>query len=218
MENTTKIILILIIFCSCQKEYYNEQGKKVYKKLYQIKNNLYKDKRDNLYFLSEKNMVTEDYKISVKGIVIQDSIFYNDNLVPLNTIVNLKNYRCLINNTIYMDDKYVYMNRGSQYSNYPFYISPFNPSKFSLLSNNIYFRYEDNIFYFGYMGYIRLDSADADKFRIDSVKTIEGKTLYIGFDNNKIYHNTEQITLENLKDMPISFKIKDSIRKKYFNK
>ena len=120
-----------------------------------------------------------------------------------------------------MDDKYVYMNRGSQYSNYPFYISPFNPSKFSLLSNNIYFRYEDNIFYFGYMGYmgyIRLDSVDADKFRIDFVKTIEGKTLYIGFDNNKIYHNTEQITLENLKDMPISFKIKDSIRKKYFNK
>ncbi|HEX8577657.1 MAG TPA: hypothetical protein VF677_15325 [Flavobacterium sp.] len=223
MESKKKIILFLIlILCfSCNSSYYNEQQKQENKKLIEIKYNLYSDKENNLYLLS-KNFIfssgnNEEIKIKKKGNIIQDSIYdKNRKLALLKNIIDIETYHELEKNYIYQDKNSIYMSRGSQYNDYPFYIAPFVSKDFSLIPKSNYFRYRESIYYYGNEGYTVLKNVNSLNFKADSLKTLQGKYINVGFDGECIYHNSDKINSEILKILPISYKSKDSLKIIYF--
>ncbi|KMQ58400.1 hypothetical protein ACM39_18600 [Chryseobacterium sp. FH2] len=223
MESKKKIIFFLIfIFCfSCNSNYYNEQQKQENKKLIGIKYNLYSDKENNLYLLS-KNFIfssgnNEQIEIKRKGNIIQDSIYdENGKLVALKNIIDIETYLELEKDYIYQDKNNIYMSRGSQYNDYPFHIASFVSKDFSLIPKSNYFRYRDSIYYYGNEGYIVLKKVNSFNFKVDSLKTLQGKYINVGFDGKNIYHNSDKINSEILKMLPINYKSKDSLLIIYF--
>ncbi|MDN3692989.1 hypothetical protein QWZ06_12200 [Chryseobacterium tructae] len=225
MESQKKLIVVLLLlFLSCNDKtvYYNEQHDIIKpSKLKRIKNNLYIDSNNNIFIKSE-NIVLEVGKNEniiqkKKGFILQDSIFdVNNNLMPMSNLLDIKSYFESEKDIFYQDKNHVYMNKGSQYSDYPFVLTEFQSKYFSLIAKSNYFKYKNEIYYYGYAGYAKLKNADGNKFKVDSIKTNVNKYMIIGNDEKNIYHNSEKINYEDLKMLPINQKLKDSLKYIYF--
>ncbi|WP_310555657.1 hypothetical protein [Flavobacterium sp.] len=231
MESTKKINILLIIvgsflcvFHSCINSdiYFNELKKNINKphKLEKINYNLYKDGNNNIYILSDAifqySGKSEEIINKKEGVILQDSIYENNKLTYLKKIIDLNSYTELEKDIFYKDKKYVYMNRGSQYSNYPFFVTEFKSEDFYLFKSGNYFRHNLNIYTYGHFGYIQLDDVDAKKFTVKSIKTLRKTDLILGVDEKNVYRNNEKLSYDEFIKTPLNNKVKDSLLKIYF--
>lgn len=225
MESKKKIIifiLFLVVSCNEKYNYYNEQKNVIKSNNFKhLKYNLYIDDNNAINIRSVNTILEAGKKEKIiekkEGFILQDSLFDSENkLIALSKILDLKSYLELEKDFFYKDKNHIYLNRGSQNNDYPFFVTEFDSKFFSLIPKSNYFKYKNDIFYYGYIGYIKLEDIDGTEFKVDSVKTNMSKYIKLGHDKENIYHNSEKIIYENFKKFPISQKIKDSLTSIYF--
>ncbi|HEX8577653.1 MAG TPA: hypothetical protein VF677_15305 [Flavobacterium sp.] len=232
MENKKKINIFLItIICflcivySCRNNdaFFNESKKNIKKPngLEKIKYNLFKDENNNIYISSDAIFLypgkSEEIINKKKGFILQDSFYNNeDRLIGIKKVIDLTSYIELDKDILYKDKTYVYMNRGSQYSDYPFFVTEFKSKDFYLFKAGNYFKYNSNIYSYGYFGYIQLKDANAKAFTLKSVETVNKTNLILGFDEKNIYRNSEKLEYDEFIKIPLNKNIKDSLLQVYF--
>lgn len=232
MENTKKIInnflaLFLCCFfvtcCNTKKHYYDEQGNEIgTEKIKNIKLNIYEGEGEKIYLLSDKKIRKADSaeKINSKtvGFILQDSIqLINGDYKNIAQIVDIKSYQELDKNLLYLDKKNVYYNFKSDMTSYPYGILDLNPTKISLI-DGYYIKDEKNVYSYGGISCKKLNHVNVSSFYTKKFKNLSNnEDIHLAFDNKKIFHNADEMTLADLEEIPINQKLKDSLKIIYFS-
>lgn len=234
MENTKKIMntyyiwyLFLCTFISCKMtknntHYYNEQGSEInVKDLDHIKFNIYEDHNKEIYLLSEKiiRKIDEKEKITSEniGYLLQDSILINNEYKNIAHVVDINSYKELYKDLLYLDNKNVYYNFKSDMSSYPYGILDLNPTKVILIEG-YFIKDNKNVYNYGGISCMKLNNINANSFYVKKFKNVtKDDNFYLAFDDRKIFHNADELTLADLEETPISKKSKDSLKIIYFH-
>ncbi|RKE72115.1 MULTISPECIES: DKNYY domain-containing protein [unclassified Chryseobacterium] len=231
MENTKKIgysILFLLIMLSCdgqkQINYYDTQLKEI-----NNSNNIRKLKL-NLYMYNGKVNISSDYTIQYagtnekimtknKGLILQDSIFSlkTNSLWSTDAIIKTASYQEVEKNILYKDVNNIYYNSTSRNNNSPYIILDLVSPEVKLLSGN-YIRDKKNIYSYGGINCQKLEGVQINSFKTEKyMNSINGKSIYLGLDGESIFHNEVKLSIDDVKNLPIHEKIKDSLQKEYFS-
>lgn len=201
--------------------YYSEQGREInVKNLKHIKFNIYEGLNKEIYLLSEKLIRKIDKKEKITsetiGYLLQDSILINNDYKNIANVVDINSYKELDKDLLYLDKKNVYYNFKSDMSSYPYGILDLNPSKTSLIEG--YFIKDDkNVYSYGGISCIRLNNINVNSFYTKKFKnSTSNDNFYLAFDDKKIFHNEDELTLADLEETPINKKLKDSLKIIYF--
>lgn len=229
MENTKKIvlsILFLLIMLSCegqkQIDYYDTKFKK-------IANNNIKELKLNLYLYNSKLNVASNYIIQYAGsnekiiekntgLILQDSIFSlkTNSIYSLSNILNVPTYQEIEKDILYKDLNNIYYNSTSRNSNFPYIILDLVSAEVQIL-DGYYIKDKKSIYSYGGINCQKLENVDISSFTTEKyVNTVTDKVIYLGFDNKNIFQHEEALNIDDLKNLPIQQKIKDSLQRKYF--
>lgn len=202
--------------------YYNEQGVEInMKNLINIKFNVYEGTDRKIYLLSEKiiRKIEQKEKITSEkvGFVLQDTIqIINNDYKNITQVIDINSYKELDKNLLYWDKKNVYYNFKSDMSSYPYGILDLNPAKISILKGH-FIKDEENIYSYGGISCERLKNVNLNSFYTKKFENLaNGNDIYLAFDNKKVFHNADNLTLLDLEEIPINKKSKDSIKNIYF--
>ncbi|MET3037960.1 DKNYY domain-containing protein [Chryseobacterium sp. NRRL B-14859] len=229
MENTKKIILVILVFlflgCDSQKKYYDSHFNQIpnTENLKEIKLNLirYENKlnivSDYIVGVSRKD---EKINFEKKGFLLQDSIYSSktDSYQLVNNTIDLPTYTEVEKNVLYKDKNNIYYNTTSRNSNYPYLILDLNASQTKILPGG-YIKDDKTVYSYGGIICTKIDSVDAENFSVIQLKdTITNKLFYRGKDQKSIYWNESKMSIEDLRLLPVGKKQKDSLSKTFLFK
>ncbi|ROH98713.1 hypothetical protein EGI16_19275 [Chryseobacterium sp. G0240] len=229
MENTKKIILVILVFlflgCDSQKKYYDSHFNQIpnTENLKEIKLNLirYENKlnivSDYIVGVSGKD---EKINFEKKGFLLQDSIYSSktDSYQLVNNTIDLPTYTEVEKNVLYKDKNNIYYNTTSRNSNYPYLILDLNASQTKILPGG-YIKDDKTVYSYGGIICTKIDSVDAENFSVIQLKdTITNKLFYRGRDQKSIYWNESKMSIEDLRLLPVGKKQKDSLSKTFLFK
>ena len=215
--------MIFVISMSCnnhkKKDFYttNIEKLKNHNNIKKLKLNLYK--KDEELCISSENIIKysgKDEKILEKklGLILQESIFSlrTNSYFSVQKTVDINTYEEVEKNLIYKDSKNVYYNATSRNSNYPFLILDLNSSQIKIL-NGGYIKDDKNIYSYGGLAIGKLNGVKADNFKVLKFKDIlSNKIFYRGYSQNSIYWNDSKMSKEDIENMPVTIKVKDSLQ------
>ncbi|WP_126653805.1 DKNYY domain-containing protein [Chryseobacterium aureum] len=231
MENTKKIgysILFLLMMLSCdgqgQISYYDTQLNKISNSTHIKKLKL------NLYQYKGKVNISSDYTVQyagnnekimteTKGLILQDSIFSlkTNSLYSTDSTIKIASYQEVEKNILYKDVNNIYYNATSRNNNSPYIILDLVSSEVKVLSG-YYIRDKNTIYSYGGINCQKLEDVQINSFTTGKyINSITGKTMYLGFDGKSIFQNEVKLTVDDVKNLPIDKKIKDSLQKEYFS-
>ncbi|MBE4951010.1 DKNYY domain-containing protein [Chryseobacterium culicis] len=231
MENTKKIgysILFLLMMLSCdgqgQISYYDTQLNKISNSTHIKKLKL------NLYQYNGKVNISSDYTVQyagnnekimteTKGLILQDSIFSlkTNSLYSTDSTIKIASYQEVEKNILYKDVNNIYYNATSRNSNSPYIILDLVSSEVKVLSG-YYIRDKNTVYSYGGINCQKLEDVQISSFTTGKyINSVTGKTMYLGFDGKSIFQNEVKLTVDDVKNLPIDEKIKDSLQKEYFS-
>ena len=202
-------LLTLVLSFSARAEnltaYYNSNNEKIDKPegFTLIKNNLYQDKENNLYFMADyiKHSSSDDVTIIPKklGTFLQKEIYDKNSgsLIPITKVIDIESYQ-MLDELIFKDKYHVYFYTGTEYSNYPFVIvDELLSSKDISILDGRYLISNNHVYHYGAYTYIaEVKNAQASTFSVFRLNYQDGKInryFIIGKDKNRCYLDGEAL-------------------------
>lgn len=138
-------------------------------------------------------------------------MYYN-----VNKIIDTCTYTEIRKNKIYKDKSNIYFNTSTTNNNDAYFIMDLDPVKSEILPGS-YIKDMRSIYSFGGVNCIKMDSILPEKFTVLKLKdTISNKVFYRGIFKKNLYWNESKMNREELKNLPINHKQKDSLLKSLF--
>lgn len=210
-------LLILVLSFSGKAEnitaYYNSQNEKIVKPigLTHIKDNLYRDKKNNLYFMADyiKHLSSNDTTVLPQklGIFLQKDIYdkKSERLIPISNMIDIASYQ-MLEQLIFKDKHHIYFYIGTEYSNYPFVIADelISPNDITLLDGR-YLISNNHVYHYGAYKYIvEVKNAQASTFsvfRLNFKDAEINRYMVIGKDKNNCYLDGEILDKDSIESI-----------------
>lgn len=202
------LLILLFSFTARAEEiitYYNSKNEQIIQPdgLTLIKENLYRDKENNLYIMADyiKHFASDNTTIVPKklGIFLQNEIYdiKNGSLIPISKVIDIGSYQ-MLDASLFKDKYHVYFYTGTEYANYPFVIADelISPDDITLLEGN-YLISNNHVYHYGRYSYIvEVKNAQASTFTVFRLRLKDeemNRYIIIGKDTNRCYLEGEAL-------------------------